>query len=517
MKRRRLAALLLLGGALACSAESPPHHPSGSSGAGGGTPSGGSGGTTAALGGAPPTGGTGGRPGGGAAGAAGSPEGGTSAAGGAGAGGAGTAGVSAGGAGQAGASAGGAAGMPVTGGTAGNGGEGGSTGGTAGASGGAGDTGGAGADHWVGTWATGRQLTETANNPPSPGLANNTLRQIFRVSIGGSQLRLRLSNEYGDGPVTLSSVHVAKSAGTSSIDVSSDEALAFEGAASVTIPQGMAVWSDPFEFVLAPLSSVAVSIRFGSVPTAITGHPGSRMTSFLQSGDAVSAASVTGASTDHWYYIAGLDVMADAQTAALVVLGDSITDGRGSTTNMNNRWPDLLANRLQASDATKKIGVLNLGIGGNNVLSDGLGPPAKMRFDSQVLGQSGVRWLIVLEGVNDIGAATGSGVVTELTGAFQEFVMKARAANIKAYGSPILPFGGSMFDTGDHETSRQSVNTWVRMAGNFDAVVDLDVAVRDTGNARNLATAYDSGDMLHPNPAGYQKMADAVDLALFGP
>jgi lysophospholipase L1-like esterase len=279
----------------------------------------------------------------------------------------------------------------------------------------------------------------------------------------------------------------------------------------------MAVWSDAFDFVLAPLSSVAVTIRFGSVPAGITGHPGSRTTSFLQSGDAVSAATVSGAMTDHWYYITGLDVMADAQTAALVVLGDSITDGRGSTTNGNDRWTDLLALRLQANEATKKVGVLNLGIGGNNVLTGGLGPTAVARFDSQVLGQSGVKWLIVLEGVNDIGGATGSGVVTELTNAFQQFVTKARAANVRAYGSPILPFGGSMYDTGDHETSRQAVNTWVRTAGNFDAVVDLDAAVRDAANPRNLAAAYDSGDKLHLNPAGYQKMADAVDLALFAP
>jgi lysophospholipase L1-like esterase len=161
--------------------------------------------------------------------------------------------------------------------------------------------------------------------------------------------------------------------------------------------------------------------------------------------------------------------------------------------------------------------VLILGIGGNYVLSGGLGPPAVARFESQVLGQSGVLWLIVLAGVNDVGLATDSSIVTQLTGAFQTFVTKARAASIKAYGSPILPFGGSMYDTGDHETQRQAVNTWVRTAGNFDAVVDLDAAVRDPANARNLAAAYDSGDQLHLTPAGYQKMADAVDFALFAP
>lgn len=474
--------------------------------------SGGAGGATAGTGGGQ-TGGTGGSGGGGGSqtGGAGGVTGGTAGVGGA---------LSTGGAGGIGGGAGhpgGAGGTdPGTGGSAGSGGA--TTAGTGGGAGaGAGGSGGSGAPHWVGTWATGPQLTETNNNPPAPGLANNTLRQIFRVSIGGTQLRMRFSNEYGNGPVTLSAVHLAKSMGMSSIDVASDKALAFDGMPSVTIPQGEAVWSDAFDYMLAPLSSHAVTIRFGAVPSGITGHPGSRMASFIQSGDAVTAANVTGATTEHWYYIAGLDVMASSDSAALVVLGDSITDGRGSTTNMNDRWPDLLATRLQANPATQKIGVLNLGIGGNAVVSGGLGPTATARFDSQVLGQSGVKWLIVLEGVNDLGGASGTGVVTGLTNAFQQFVTKARAASIKAYGSPILPFGGSSYDTGDHETSRQSVNTWIRTAGNFDAVIDLDAAVRDAGNPRNLAAAYDSGDKLHLNPAGYRRMADEVDFALFMP
>jgi lysophospholipase L1-like esterase len=515
MKRVFPALALLLGG-LSCSTESTP--PDDGSGAGRTTQSGGTSGATGALGGAPSAGGTSAGHHGGIAGHAGSTPGGggSSASGGTSPG--GTGGVleaGAGGtlAGHAGSMSGGVAGTsPVNGGAAGSG-----EAGSAGTGGDTGGLGGAGADHWVGTWATGPQLTEPENNPPAPGLANNTLRQIFRVSIGGSQLRVRVSNEYGDGPVTLSSIHIARSVGMGNIDVASDTALAFAGAASVTIPEGQAVWSDAAEFALAPLGSVAVTIRFGAVPGGITGHPGSRTTSFIQSGDAVSSATVAGASTDHWYYVTGLDVMADAEAGALVVLGDSITDGRGSTTNMNNRWPDLLAVRLQANDATKKVAVLNLGIGGNNVLSGGLGPPAQVRFDGQVLGQSGVKWLIVLSGVNDVGTATDSSVVTALTGAFQSFVTKARAVNVKAYGSPILPFGGSMYDTADHETFREAVNAWVRMPGNFDGVVDLDAAVRDAENPRNLAAAYADGDKLHLNPAGYQRMADAVDLSLFTP
>jgi lysophospholipase L1-like esterase len=381
---------------------------------------------------------------------------------------------------------------------------------------GAGGSAGGGATKWVGTWATGPQLTETENNPPTPGLANNTLRQIFRVSIGGSSLRLRLSNEYGDGPVTMSAVHLAKSTSAGAIDTASDKALTFGGMASVTIQSGKTADSDAFDFDLAPLSKVAVTIQFGTTPSGITGHPGSRTTSYLVSGDMVGAASITGSTAEHWYYISALDVIAPENAYSVAILGDSITDGRGSTTDGNDRWPDKLAERLQANAATKNIGVLNLGIGGNAILTGGKGPTAKARFDVQILGQSGVKWFIVLEGVNDIGNA-GSAQGSQLDSAFQEFITKAKAKGVLAYGSPILPFGGSSYSSPEHEADRQTVNDWVRAAGHFDAVIDLDAAVRDSSNAANLAAAYDSGDQLHLNPAGYAKMAEAVDLMLLTP
>jgi len=376
---------------------------------------------------------------------------------------------------------------------------------------GAGGSAGGGATHWVGTWATGPQTTETDNLPPAPGLANNTLRQIVHVSIGGSQLRVRISNEYGKSAATISAVHIAKAMTGSAIDTSTDKALAFSGMASVTIATGQAVWSDPLDFALAPLSNYAVTIVFGAQSGDVTGHPGSRTTSYIASGNHVSDASITGSTTDHWYFLTGIDVMAPTTSQAIAILGDSITDGRGSTTNMNDRWPDQLAKRLQADPATQGVAVLNLGIGGNAVVSGGLGPTATARFDSQILGQSGVKWVIVLEGINDIGANASA---QSLTSAFQQFIDKSHAKSLLIYGIPVLPFAGSDYDSTAHQMVATQVNDWIRAAGHFDAVLPLDMAV-GSGTPPTLTAAYDSGDQLHLSPAGYQKMADSIDLTLF--
>lgn len=425
----------------------------------------------------------------------------------------GTAGAATGGGGAA--SGGGGGGAAGGGGTSAAG-EGGAVGGGGAAAGASGSGGGGAEARWVGTWACAAQLTEDANLPPSPGLSGNTLRQMVRVSIGGSRLRLRLSNQYGTAPVVLAATHVARSQGGGAIDAASDRALSFSGAAAVTIPAGQHVWSDPFDFALMPLENLAISIQFGTQTGAVTGHPGSRTTSFLQAGAAAAAPSLASAvKTEHWYFITGLDVMADAKSAAVVVLGDSITDGRGSTTDKNTRWPDYLAARLQANPTTSKVGVLNMGIGGNNVLSDGLGPTAVTRFDRDVIEQSGVRWLIVLEGVNDIGATGGAAIEAGLIEAYKSFVSKAKAAGIRAYGVPILPVGGSQYAGG--ESSRKVINDWIRTSNTFDAVIDLDAAVRDPNSPTQLLAAYDSGDKLHLSPAGYQKMAEAVDLTLLTP
>ena len=374
---------------------------------------------------------------------------------------------------------------------------------------------GAGNEKWVGTWVAAQQLTETSSKPPAPGLTDSTLRQIVHVSIGGTQLRLRFSNEYGTTPITINAAHCAASTGTHTIDPATDKELTFGGVSSVTIPAKQAATSDPIDFQLAPLSNLAVTIAFGAMSTDITGHPGSRTTSFLQAGNAVSAPSMpTAVTTDHWYVLSGIDVMADADAHAIVILGDSITDGRGSTTNGNDRWPDVLARRLQANPATTKIAVLNQGIGGNAVFNGGLGPIALQRFDHDVLQQSGVRWLILFEGVNDIGNGDSS-VATNLTIAFKQFVTKAHAANIAVYGVPILPFNGHSYYSAAHEEARQTVNAWIRTPGNLDGVIDLEAAVRDPAKPDTLLPAYDSGDHLHLNPTGYRRMGDSVDVCLF--
>ena len=429
-------------------------------------------------------------------------------------GGAGT--VGSGGRGGSAGSAGGTGGASGRGGTGGSGA--GGRGGTTGAGGGG--TGGGGTQAWVGTWATGPQLTETGNNPPNPpGLTNNTLRQIVFTSISGSQARLRLSNEFGDGPVTMNAVHIALATSGSSIDTTTDKALTFSGAASVTIAQNQAVYSDAFAFTVPALSKVAITIAFGSTPAGITGHPGSRTTSYIGTGNMVGAASISGATTaEHWYYIVGLDVMAPAGTAALVTLGDSITDGRGSTTDMNNRWPDDLSRRLQANAATMgKVAVLNQGIGGNAVLSGGLGPTAQARFMRDVLQMRGVKWLIILEGINDLGgSSSGATTATQLTTAFGSLADMAHTAGIKVYGATITPFNGNnTYYNADRESGRTMVNSWIRTTTKFDAVIDLDMALRDATDATKMVTTYDSGDGLHPSVAGHQKIADTVDLALF--
>ena len=372
------------------------------------------------------------------------------------------------------------------------------------------------ATKWVGTWTAAQQLTEPANMPPSPGLANNTLRQIVHVSIGGNQLRLKFSNQYGSTPVTMNSVHLALSTGGSSIQSGTDKALTFEGKEAVTIPAGKTVISDVVNFSLHNLENIAVTIYFGSVPSALTGHPGSRTTSYIQTGNGVDNLSMPSAEpTEHWYIISGIDVLNDDSFQGIVALGDSITDGRGSTTNANNRWADNLSRRLRDNSSTKNISVLNQGIGGNAVFSGGLGPTALSRFQRDVLEQSGVRFLIVFEGVNDIGSSSSVSVATNLINAYKEFITKAHSQNILVYGATITPFGGSQYDSSIHEQARETVNNWIRTSGQFDAVIDLDGAVKNPNNPTKLLSIYDSGDHLHLSPAGYARIAEAIDINLF--
>ncbi len=382
---------------------------------------------------------------------------------------------------------------------------------------------------WVGTWAASQQIPEPANTLAPDAMHDATIRQIFHVSIGGSVLRVRLSNAFGTQPLHFTSVHIARALGPpgAEIDPASDRVVTFFGKPDVIVPAGTEYLSDPIPFPLAPLSSVAVSFHLDEAPAVETGHPGSRETTYYVPGDLAGAADLPGAQTiDHWYQVSGIDVEAPPQAAAIVALGDSITDGHASTTNGNDRWTDFLAARLQSSPATREISVLNEGIGGNHLLIDGLGPNALARFNRDVLAQAGVRWVIVLEGVNDLGGLTREGpvpaaahaaLVERIEAAYQQIVERAHAHGIEVIGGTITPYMSSDYyhpDAAD-EADRQAVNGWIRAPGHFDAVIDFDRALRDPQQPDRLRPSLDCGDHLHPNPAGYKAMADAVPPGLF--
>ncbi len=374
---------------------------------------------------------------------------------------------------------------------------------------------------WVGTWGTAPQLVEPGNMPPKPGLSNNTLRQVVHVSIGGERIQVKFSNEYGKSPVTLKSVHIALSEGNGVIDPATDKAILFNGKAECTMAPGLAVTSDQIDFAFKPRTDLAITILYGDTPTEVTGHPGSRTTSYIVTGNKVSETELKGAvTTDHWYTISGIDVMkTESSAAAVVILGNSITDGRGSGTNKQNRWPDELARRLQENPSTQQVAVLNMGIGGNCVLRNGLGPYALSRFDRDVIKQNGARWLIIFEGINDIGGSKGkegaATVAQELIKAYEKMIDIAHAKGMRVYGATILPFGTSFYDAPEHQDAWKTVNEWIRTSGRFDAVIDLAAAMKETTDPTRLLPAADTGDHLHPNELGYRMMAEAVDLKLF--
>jgi lysophospholipase L1-like esterase len=382
---------------------------------------------------------------------------------------------------------------------------------------------------WTGSWATAVQIPEPQNSIPPDDLRDATVRQIVHLSIGGSTLRIRLSNTFGTAPLHITSVHIAHplTLDAPAIDPASDRAITFSGATDVLIPAGAEYLSDPIACTVPPLSSLAITFHLDAPPAPETGHPGSRATTWYLHGDLVSAPDLPNAQhVEHWYQLAGVDVLAPPFASAIIALGDSITDGHATTTNGNDRWTDVLAARLEAAPATRNIAVLNLGIGGNHVLTDGLGPNTLARFDRDVLAQPGAHWLIVFEGVNDLGGlaqhadATQSdraALVAQMIAAYHQFIARAHQANIRVYGATITPYDGSGFyhPGPDDEAARQAVNTWIRAPGHFDAVLDFDQVLRDPSHPDQLLPAYDCGDHLHPNPTGYKAIANAIPLDLF--
>jgi Lysophospholipase L1 and related esterases len=381
--------------------------------------------------------------------------------------------------------------------------------------------------HWVASWATSQMIADGANALAPDQLTDSTLRQQIRLSLGGKSFRLTLSNAFGKEPLHLKAVHVAKPGGTpGAIDVKTDHALTFSGHDDVTIPAGASYTSDPVDMAAAPLSDLVISIHYDAPPSVQTSHPGSRQTSFVVAGDHVSDGELVGAKTmEHWYQIDSIDVVADAKAGAVVALGDSITDGRGSTTNGNDRWTNMMAAALQGDAKTRHLGVLNSGIGGNCVLVQCLGPNALSRLEREVFSPAGVSALIVYEGVNDLGRVTREHaippeehkkLVDGLIAGYTQIASRAHTHGLKVYIATILPYGNNAYYHPDaqNEANRTAINTWIRTQKLFDGVIDFDAAVRDPSHPTQLLPVYDSGDGLHASAAGYKVMGSLAAKVL---
>ncbi len=365
-----------------------------------------------------------------------------------------------------------------------------------------------------------------AGGPPRPplyGAADATLREIVHVSLGGPQLRVIFTNEFGTEPLAIGAAHVAVSQGGSTINLVSAASLTFGGRASVVIPPGALVVSDPAMVKLPAAADLAISFFLPAQTIhQLSQHGSANQTSYTAPGNVVGAKTLDNPTEIRsWPFVKGVDVKVSADSAAVVALGDSITDGAFATNNANARWPDELARRLLADKKTANLAVLNEGIGGNRVLNDVTGPSALARFDRDVLAQAGVKYLIILESINDIGHATDpvrpNGIVSadDLVFGLTQLTERAHAHAIKVYAATLTPDGKSKYDSPAAETMRQAVNQWIRTTNQIDGFIDFDKATQDPANPTIFLPAYDHGDHLHPNDPGYKAMGDAIDLKLF--
>jgi lysophospholipase L1-like esterase len=345
---------------------------------------------------------------------------------------------------------------------------------------------------------------------------------IVRSSMGGRRAVVHLSNAFGTDPLRVGSVHVALREKGSAIVAGSDRALTFSGKSSFTIPPGADIASDPVDLDIPKLADIAVSIFVPGKDTSPTTHlTGLHTTYISKDGDFSGAPAITDATTrDSWYWLSEIDVLANPKAGVIVAFGDSITDGATSTSDTDHSWPSLLAARLAANKATADLAIVNQGISGNRLLADGAGISALARFDRDVLSQPGVKWVIVLEGINDIGIATmtgSEGAITadDLIGAQKQLVERAHLHGIKVAGATLTPYQGSLYYSEAGDATRQALNQWIRTSMAFDAVIDFDKATRDAANPKQIRADYNIRDHLHPNDAGYQAMADFVDLSIF--
>ena len=416
-------------------------------------------------------------------------------------------------------------------------------------------------ERWVGTWATaliGRPQIPLMPGPPAPPpfmrnacqppapaanppaqppagttfgpppfthFTNQTLRQIVRATLGGSRIRVVLSNAFGTAPFTIGAAHIALRDKDDAIQVSGGRALTFSGRPTVTIPAMGIVHSDPVTLPLAPLSDLAVDLYLPgttNVPSPLTMHTSSfQITYVSETGNHAGAAKFpTVATVRSWFLLSRIEVDAADASGAIVTFGDSITDGAASTPETNSRWPDVLAKRLLAAPTPMKMGILNAGIGGNRVLSEGTygsGINALARFEVDALSHPGVTHIIVMEGINDIGNARQNPTPTaeDLIAAHKQLITRAHARGVKIIGATLTPFWGACYYTDVGEAKRQALNNWIRTGKAYDGVIDFDKATSDPSDPKKLLATYDSCDHLHPSDAGYKAMAEAIDLNLF--
>jgi lysophospholipase L1-like esterase len=404
-------------------------------------------------------------------------------------------------------------------------------------------------DHWVATWAASPQSASfsfprpkqnsappkveapapkpsTTSNQSSPfalppNISNQTVRMIVHTSIGGSRVRVTISNAYGTSPLSVGAAHIALRAKDSAIVPESDRALTCSGNPSFVIPPEAMVVSDPVELQAPKHGDLVISLFITGEPTSPTIHlTGLHTTYISKPGDFTKATEIADATTiQSWYWLTDVEILAPAGAGAIVAFGDSITDGATSTPDTDRSWPSQLADRLAANAATANVAVLNHGISGNRLLADGAGVSALARFDRDVVAQPGVKWLIVLEGINDIGWATMMGgepvSAGEIIAAHKQLIERAHLHGIKAIGATLLPYGGATYYSEKGEEVRQALNKWIRTSGAYDAVVDFDAKLRDPQNPKQLNAAYFLNDHLHPNDAGYKLMAESVDLSIF--
>ena len=364
---------------------------------------------------------------------------------------------------------------------------------------------------WKGTWATAVEWTGKGDMPKE-SLSNRSCRQIVHVSFGGKELRLKLSNEMSKTPVDIKSVYIADTDADNNWGIQNKTAkyLSFGGKKAVTIQAGKAIYSDVTKYNLKAGQRLTITIDYGKqTPENATSHRGSRTTSYIVTGLKKTAKPMDksfadGEKADHWYNLSAIEVKAEDNLPVVAVLGNSITDGRGSTTNLQNRWTDFLSDALNQE---KPYGVLNLGIGGNCVVQGGLSEPAMKRFDRDILGQTGVTHLVIFEGTNDIGCSNGNyeHVADTLIACYKVLIAKAKAKGIKVYGGTITPTKGNGWYSYWHEAIRQTVNEWIRNCKDFDGVIDFDQLARDPQDTQRLKAEY-SEDWLHLNPKGYEAM-----------